>query len=158
MTTNHAEDLDKALIRPGRVDMTLHFGLADANMAGAIFKGVFAHLHRLHSATADDIDDDETGRKRQAETVKAKVEGMASDFASMVPPGEFSPAEIQGYLIRHRKEPEAALNGAHDWISDARKRRKEEAEDLLRAGADGGESAGKGAEEGEEATDDSESE
>ncbi|KAH7374824.1 BCS1 N terminal-domain-containing protein [Plectosphaerella cucumerina] len=158
MTTNHAEDLDKALIRPGRVDMTLHFGLADANMAGAIFKGVFAHLHRLHSATADDIDDDETGRKRQAETVKAKIEGMASDFASRIPPAEFSPAEIQGYLIRHRKEPEAALDGAHDWISEARKRRKEEAEELLRAGADGGESADKGAEEGEEATNDSESE
>lgn len=32
MTTNAAESLDPALVRPGRADRTFHFGLADADM------------------------------------------------------------------------------------------------------------------------------
>ena len=40
MTTNHIEKLDKALIRPGRVDMSVRFGLADEGMSAAISRVV----------------------------------------------------------------------------------------------------------------------
>ncbi|KAH6693603.1 BCS1 N terminal-domain-containing protein [Plectosphaerella plurivora] len=137
MTTNHAENLDKALLRPGRVDMTLEFGLADEYMTGAIFKGVFAHLHQKLLAKTG-TDGPEIDTKQEAEAVKAKIEAMASDFSARIPTDEFSPAEIQGYLIRHRREPEAAVKGARDWVRDARKRRKEEEEEkLLRASGSG---------------------
>lgn len=44
MTTNHLEKLDRALIRPGRVDMIVEFGLADADMTESIFRAIFARL------------------------------------------------------------------------------------------------------------------
>ncbi len=38
LTTNHIEKLDQALIRPGRVDLICHFGLAMKNQVAAVFK------------------------------------------------------------------------------------------------------------------------
>ena len=42
MTTNHVEKLDKALIRPGRVDKTVKFSLADASITISMFENLFA--------------------------------------------------------------------------------------------------------------------
>lgn len=44
MTTNHLEKLDKALIRPGRVDMTVKFDRADTGMISAIYRAIFAPI------------------------------------------------------------------------------------------------------------------
>ena len=41
MTTNHITHLDKALIRPGRVDEKVELGLADKEMTADIFRLVF---------------------------------------------------------------------------------------------------------------------
>ena len=37
MTTNHSEKLDRALIRPGRVDRTFHFAVAGRDTARQLF-------------------------------------------------------------------------------------------------------------------------
>ncbi|TEY75111.1 hypothetical protein BOTCAL_0065g00120 [Botryotinia calthae] len=44
MTTNHIEKLDEALIRPGRVDMTVHFDLATKDNMEQIFISIYATL------------------------------------------------------------------------------------------------------------------
>jgi len=41
MTTNHITRLDKALIRPGRVDKIVELGLADNEMTANLFCLVF---------------------------------------------------------------------------------------------------------------------
>lgn len=41
ITTNHPEQLDAALLRPGRIDVRAHLGLADADIATAMFAGFF---------------------------------------------------------------------------------------------------------------------
>jgi mitochondrial chaperone BCS1 len=41
MTTNHITRLDKALIRPGRVDKKVELGLADKKMTADLFCVVF---------------------------------------------------------------------------------------------------------------------
>jgi hypothetical protein len=41
MTTNHPEVLDKALIRPGRIDVNIQFGYARANLIVEMFEGYF---------------------------------------------------------------------------------------------------------------------
>lgn len=50
ITSNHADHLDPALVRPGRVDMHCHFGLATRPEAEAMFRG-FCPGH--HSSTFD---------------------------------------------------------------------------------------------------------
>ena len=44
MTTNHAEDLDSALLRPGRVDMTIQFGYADKAISSSLFRAIYSTI------------------------------------------------------------------------------------------------------------------
>jgi mitochondrial chaperone BCS1 len=44
MTTNHIDKLDKALIRPGRVDLTISFSCADTATIAGLFRGIYATL------------------------------------------------------------------------------------------------------------------
>jgi hypothetical protein len=41
MTSNHPEVLDKALIRPGRIDVAVHFGFAKRNLIAEMYEGYF---------------------------------------------------------------------------------------------------------------------
>lgn len=134
MTTNHIEKLDKALIRPGRVDMIVQFGLADTGMIAAIFRAIFAPLEGDSSAkrpAAENAPDADEVLKRLAadkasrdETV-AKVERLAEEFAAKIPPHEFSPAELQGFLMKSKRNPEGAVAGAEAWMVETRKEKAE---------------------------------
>lgn len=145
MTTNHLEKLDKALIRPGRVDMTVQFGLADTGMIASIFRAIFAPLEAdssSFSSTSAKLaklakptsttevtkarDAAEVLERTAAEKVKreemiARVERLAEEFASKVPSHEFSPAELQGLLMKNKRDPEAAVAGAELWVTETRK-------------------------------------
>ncbi|KAK0640905.1 BCS1 N terminal-domain-containing protein [Cercophora newfieldiana] len=138
MTTNHVEKLDKALIRPGRVDMIVKFDKADTEMTAAIFRAIFAPLEgddapvkRIDEKYADLAQALEAERKEAAEKARKKeeilahVEVLAARFAERIPGHEFSPAEIQGFLLKHKRSPEAAVKGAEQWVLDARKEKKE---------------------------------
>jgi len=139
MTTNHPEKLDKALIRPGRVDKMVEFGRADTEMAAAIFRAIFAPLEgddapvdkRMGEKYADLAQALEAERARAAEFTRkreetlARVESLAKQFAEKIPAFEFSPAEIQGFLLKHKRSPEIAAEGAVQWVLDARKEKQE---------------------------------
>ncbi|KAK1836709.1 BCS1 N terminal-domain-containing protein [Podospora conica] len=136
MTTNHIEKLDKALIRPGRVDMTVKFDKADAGMTAAIFRAIFAPLEGDDAPPAagkfaDLAEALEAERKaaaeraREREVTLKRVEVLAGEFAAKVPAHEFSPAELQGYLMKNKKNPEAAVEGAAEWVVATRKDKKE---------------------------------
>lgn len=139
MTTNHLEKLDKALIRPGRVDMIVKFDRADEGMTSAIFRAIFAPLEgddapigkRVGEKYADLAEAAEAERKLAAEAAQkrevivAQVEKLSEKFAEAVPAHEFSPAELQGYLLKHKRDAQAAVDGAAQWVLDARKEKKE---------------------------------
>lgn len=57
ITTNHADKLDEALIRPGRVDMRCHFELAGEPEAAAMFRSFCPEVHigRFTSEIAPDL-------------------------------------------------------------------------------------------------------
>lgn len=156
MTTNHIEKLDEALIRPGRVDMTVKFDLATTEMIKTIFRAIFATLEgdipksakqteiviRSPKKPADlsqdqlsQIEDD----KREAEALEAKrileekrISELATDIADIIPSMTFSPAEIQGYLLKNKREPEAAIRDAEEWVkttlTEKKKKEKEQRE------------------------------
>lgn len=161
MTTNHLEKLDRALIRPGRVDMVVEFGLADEDMTAAIFRAIFAHLEGdgddraslepqprqvTEGAGATDAKKDAVAaptkqqqqadeeeerarlaaeRERRRREDDARVEALAREFASRIPAHEFSPAELQGHLMRHKRNPRGAIDSADEFIEQTRRDRKE---------------------------------
>ncbi|KAF3937332.1 hypothetical protein ABW19_dt0203217 [Dactylella cylindrospora] len=113
MTTNYKDLLDKALIRPGRIDMEIYFGTADIELLEGLFKAVYAD--------EDDTPNFIPGREKMSrEEWKAehdeKLSKLAHEFASRVPSDKFTPAEIQGYLLTHKSDPEEALECVDDWL------------------------------------------
>ncbi|KAI1141574.1 BCS1 N terminal-domain-containing protein [Hypoxylon sp. FL0543] len=141
MTTNHLDKLDSALIRPGRVDMIVKFGLADEGMISSIFRAIFARLDGeddVQEATDINLDsearqrlEEEKAKKRAAE--EARVNALAEEFATKIPAHEFSPAELQGFLLKYKRDAQAAVANAEEFIEKTRKDRKkkqlEEAEE-----------------------------
>ncbi|KAK5987774.1 putative mitochondrial chaperone BCS1-B [Cladobotryum mycophilum] len=134
MTTNHVEKLDKALIRPGRVDMIIPFSLADNTMTQSIFRAIYAPYEG--EITSAEGTKSKEGVPKSAEEEKAiwakehakitkRVAEMAIKFAAKIPELEFSPAEIQGLLLRHKRSPEDAIEAAEEWVTKTRKDKKE---------------------------------
>jgi ATP-dependent 26S proteasome regulatory subunit len=126
MTTNHIEKLDAALLRPGRVDMSIAFNYSDTATIRDLYLAIYGDLEgemrqgqRDRSRLSNSFLDEKP--RRPASHLRhglsnEKVKQLAVEFASLVPGGEFSPAEIQGYLLRHKHEPEQAVRGAKEWV------------------------------------------
>ncbi|KAI8145593.1 P-loop containing nucleoside triphosphate hydrolase protein [Fennellomyces sp. T-0311] len=93
MTTNHIEKLDAALIRPGRIDVRVHFGNATQSQAYELFQKFYPSL------TPD------------------QSNAMATAFASQVPDMRFSMAHVQGFLMSHKQNPEKAVETVSQWVS-----------------------------------------
>jgi chaperone BCS1 len=125
MTTNTPEQLDVALIRPGRVDLQIAFTLATRNQ-------IYETFMRMYSQTPEERT---TGRclpnskSRPISNITdpEALQEMARKFAEQLPADKFSPAEIQGYLLMRKKDPQRALNDVEKWrdeILESKKKSK----------------------------------
>ncbi|KAF1968907.1 P-loop containing nucleoside triphosphate hydrolase protein [Bimuria novae-zelandiae CBS 107.79] len=124
MTTNTPETLDAALIRPGRVDLQVAFTLATRAQIHETFM-------RMYSATPEE---QATGSRIPIKsrpvskiTDPETLEGMARRFAEQLPESTFSPAEVQGYLLTRKKDPQRALDDVVRWrdeVLEAKKKGK----------------------------------
>ena len=47
------------------------------------------------------------------------MEDIAAKFAAVIPEDTFTPAEIQGFLLTHKKEPAKALADVEAWKDQA---------------------------------------
>lgn len=126
MTTNDPEALDKALIRPGRVDMQVYFG----NLSKTNAKDMFIRMYQDDEAIAaklrsrEHLDADE--KNMSEDTVdelkqREQLSDMAQQFADMLPDTTFTPAEVQGFLLSRRKSPEKALAEFEAWKDEMMK-------------------------------------
>jgi len=125
MTTNHIEKLDKALIRPGRVDLMLEFGRASREICVSIFKAIFATLEADFVTKPDDPNEQKAEKEAKKAEEQAGVDTMAHEFAAHIPEHEFSPAEIQGFLLKHKRAPAEAVAKASEFVVELRKQKKE---------------------------------
>jgi len=132
MTTNHITHLDKALIRPGRVDEKVELGLADKEMTADIFRLVFKPVKGDVAPPEDATlledaalpEDAQSGESRKVHEAAMsqreeaeRVERLAKEFVVKVPELKFSPAEILSFLLEYKKSPEEAIDNVEQLTS-----------------------------------------
>ncbi|KAG7402736.1 putative mitochondrial chaperone BCS1-B [Fusarium oxysporum f. sp. rapae] len=132
MTTNKPESLDKALVRPGRVDVQVGFKNATSEQAGELFYGMYevsptkpVPKAKAGSAAPNalkgsllDIQDKETTLPIE------ELAKLSQEFGRLIPDGMFSPAEIQGFLLKRKKNPQKALGDSAAWVEATLKQKK----------------------------------
>ena len=98
MTTNYIERLDPALIRPGRVDLRQHFGYCTDHM----LQRMFARFY----------EDEQTAKTAETEDLKQEFVAAVRRLNC-----EVSPAQIQGHLLVHKRDPKGAVKSVPDLAS-----------------------------------------
>lgn len=88
ITTNHHENLDAALIRPGRVDLQIYLGNADAEQIETMVCKFFP----------------------------ASTPEFTSQFVRSIPSGRVRMAALQEHLLSYRDNPLAALERVRDLV------------------------------------------
>jgi hypothetical protein len=95
MTTNHLEKLDAALQRPGRCDVKVEFKMASQNQLYNMFCRFF-----------------------DKETDQEFVKQCATKFSEALPEHTVSMANLQEHLMRHKGNPQSALDKCNNLLED----------------------------------------
>lgn len=146
--TNHYDRLDPALVRPGRIDMKIEYKRANPAQARALFERFFPadrfappgipsvalppSKELIPSLTTSSPSEPTAvvpkARYPYKGTLSRALPDLADAFARAVPVDEFSPAELQGYLLLCKWDPERAVDGFPAWIDEEREQRRLKAE------------------------------
>jgi chaperone BCS1 len=138
MTCRDVRVLEPALIRPGRIDKRLAFGVPDKAQAKALFDHFYGFSFRrgLVPARGEEVDAETTGLGGEKakpfsesesvsdETTEAWAEAFAAAatdprLLSRDHPAVSSMAALQGLLMSHREDPRGAVKAAARILQDA---------------------------------------
>lgn len=121
MTTNKPHELDEALVRAGRISVRVGFKNASKSQAEEIFLRMYVDLPNSTPLK------EEKGRAEK----DSLLPDLAKQFAASIPDYDFSPADLQDYLLVHKKDPVKAVAQLQSWMDEQyeeRRRREEEKE------------------------------
>lgn len=107
MTTNAPQQLDRALIRPGRVDVHIKFELPSREELRDLFLSMYSEVHQNPQFSPD-----------EQKTEAARLTELAVRFAECLPEKQFSIADIQGFLLQHKRRPEDACSQVESWVEE----------------------------------------
>ncbi|KAF9882989.1 hypothetical protein FE257_004359 [Aspergillus nanangensis] len=134
MTTNHAETLDPALVRPGRVDMSINFTFAHHADVKQLFLGIYSTLEGDLYSVRNSLNPRTNEKKKIVCKIppapwqrlsQEAIDALGEEFATNIPEGEFTAAEIQGYLLHYKTDPERAVEEVEKWVNEMRTKRRE---------------------------------
>jgi chaperone BCS1 len=129
--TNATRDQAKELFeRMYEADKHRHPELINDNKKDGVVSGAAAHGGVNGAAVEAEPKQDGQARPASAEQNGIVVTGgderfeishedlskIAGEFARKIPDGRFSPAEIQGFLLKRKKNPRKALQEADAWV------------------------------------------
>lgn len=125
MTTNKPQELDDALVRAGRISVKVAFTNASKQQAEEMFLRIYLEIPDKSITFEESVDSKS----------EHDLKDLAKRFSEQIPEEEFSPADLQDYLILHKKDPAGAVNNVQEWIDDRyeeRKRKEAEKEAEIR--------------------------
>ncbi|KAK8848760.1 P-loop containing nucleoside triphosphate hydrolase protein [Apiospora arundinis] len=139
MSSNHPEQLDPALIRPGRVDQKLYLGHISSACAETMFFEIYAKFREAYrqdlarvksikkeskekEEKKDEEEDDEMSSSSPTcpllDMTDEELRRHAADFGSGIPSGTFTPAELQVYIFDHENSACAAVEELPEWVKE----------------------------------------
>lgn len=72
---------------------------------------MFTHMYEINEPNKQHSGESKKASKSNSEQIRK----LAKSFAAATPENSLSPAQVQGYLLNHKKEPEAAVEGVQAW-------------------------------------------
>ncbi|KAI4106351.1 MAG: hypothetical protein LQ339_003088 [Xanthoria mediterranea] len=103
LTTNHVARLDAALVRPGRVDMTIRLGEATRYQAAQLWERFYG-----------DIDEDSVNQTRFLHALEKLGVVQAEGQGPPDPVNMTSTAALQGLFLKNKHSMEGAIAGASE--------------------------------------------